>query len=99
MIRAEIIANKSAQDDMIAALESVIPDFWYTLIPLVYGRGHSGSKAGTPVWPEENFVLIAYLGDDREEIVRSTVQTVKQRLKREGIKLFILHSGFPAGVG
>lgn len=91
MIRAEIIANKSAQEDLLAALDSVLPDFAYTLFTLAHGRGRSGQKAGTPVWPEENCVIVAYLEDGQENIVRTMVQVVKQRLRREGIKIFILH--------
>ena len=93
MIRAEIFANKSAQDELLSALESVLPDFAYSLIPLAHGRGHSGQKAGTPVWPEENFIVVLYLEDEQEGVVRTMVQLVKQRLRREGIKLFVLHDG------
>ena len=42
MYRVEIIANQSVQDDIIETLEENIPDFLYTLIPLVHGRGKAG---------------------------------------------------------
>ena len=60
MIRIEIIANQSVQEEIIKNLEAVMPDFCYSLLPLIYGRGKESYKLGTTTWPETNFILLAY---------------------------------------
>lgn len=93
MIRIELIANQSVQDVLINNLESLIPDFYYTLIPLVYGRGKESYKLGTTTWPETNILLLAYTDDSNEETVQTIISYVKSKHKDEGIKLFIMHDG------
>lgn len=88
MLRIEIIANRSVQDDIIEGLESAIENFFYTVVPIVQGRGRQKRRLGTPTWPEENFLLIAYLPEEALPLVRETVGGVKSRFPAEGIKLF-----------
>jgi len=90
MTRFEIIANRSVQDDIIEGLESAIPNFFYTVVPVVHGRGTGTRKLGTATWPEENFMLIAYVDDDKARMVREVVSATKARFPTEGIKLFEL---------
>lgn len=91
MIRVEIIANQSVEELIKNNLEAVIPDFYYTVIPLVYGRGSDARKLGTTTWPETNFILIAYCDDKYEIEVSAVVEYVKSKFKDDGIKLFVLH--------
>jgi len=91
MIRIEIIANQSTQDEIIENLEEVIPDFLYTIIPLTHGRGKNAYKLGTVTWTETNFILIAYTEDRIERTVRHVMRYIKLKFPSEGIKLFILH--------
>ncbi len=90
MCRAEIIANNSVQEEIIDALEALIPDFLYTVIPVVHGKGKRDKKLGTTTWPELNFVLIAYVDDGNAAVVRSAIESVKERFPNEGIKLFMI---------
>lgn len=91
MIRVEIIANQSVEERIKNNLEAVIPDFYYTVIPLVYGRGAESRKLGTTTWPETNFILVAYCEDKYETDIRTVIDYVKSKFSDEGIKLFIMH--------
>jgi len=88
MKRLEIIANQSVQEDLITALEGGIPGFQYSLIPTVYGRGPEDWKLGTTVWPEENFVLFAYVDDEVAVQAKALVANLKAQYPREGIKVY-----------
>ncbi len=90
MIRFEIIANRSVQDDILEGLEAAIPQFLYSVVPVVHGRGSGTRKLGTATWPEENFLLIAYVDDEQAKILREVVSATKARFPTEGIKLFEL---------
>lgn len=46
MVRCEIIANQSVQDEIVDLLEEYIPDVLYTMIPVVTGRGKKKLQAG-----------------------------------------------------
>lgn len=91
MIRIEIIANQSVQEDIVENLEQVIPGFLYTIIPLANGRGKKTYKLGTVTWPETNFILLAYADDELEKTVAHVVRYIKLKFPEEGIKLFIMH--------
>lgn len=88
MERIEIIANRSVQDDIIGGLEAAIPDFYYTVMPVVHGSGRQQRKLGTTTWPEENFLLLAYVSDENARTAREVVAQVKTRFPKEGIKIF-----------
>ncbi|ULQ60870.1 hypothetical protein K7I13_06285 [Brucepastera parasyntrophica] len=90
MKRLEIIANKSVQDEILTGLENTVADFYYTLIPVVHGRGKNDYKTGSAVWPEENFLAISYLDDKNAESAVRVIQEIKNRFPEEGIKFFLL---------
>lgn len=90
MTRIEIIANRSVQDDALELLEGKIDDFYYTLIPAVQGRGKTSRKLGSATWPEENFLLFAYVDDESAAKARDAVAELKRRFRGEGIKYFEL---------
>jgi nitrogen regulatory protein PII len=90
MKRLEIIANRSVQEDILQSLETHIEEFFYTLIPVVHGRGKNGERLGTAIWPEENCMIIAYLDDDTVPVAEGFVAAVKTKHPGEGIKLFIV---------
>lgn len=91
MIRAEIFANQSMQELLINNLEAALPDFLYSIMPLLHGRGGESYKLGTTTWPETNVSIIAYCDDDREKTIRTVVDYIKEKFPDEGIKLFVLH--------
>jgi hypothetical protein len=90
MKRMELIANNSVKDEIINSLERKIRDFYYTLIPMVHGRGKNAYRMGTATWPEENFMLLSYLEDQDALMAEAVVEEVKLRFLEEGIKLFIM---------
>ena len=95
MIRVEIIANQSVHEEIIKNLEAVVPDFCYSLIPLVYGRGKKSYKLGTTIWPETNFILIAYCPETAETDIQTVIEYEKKKFPDEGIKIFVLHDKKP----
>ncbi len=88
MKRIEIIANRSVQDNLIDSLEEAIPDFYYTVMPLVHGRGRQQRRLGTATWPEENFLILAYVSDADADTARNVVAGIKTRFPKEGVKIF-----------
>jgi hypothetical protein len=90
MKRMELIANRSVEEEIIGGLEAGIADFYYTLLPVVHGRGKNQYHLGTATWPEENFLLISYLDDRDAETAQSLVEEIKDRFPSEGIKIFFI---------
>ena len=87
--RVEIIANHSVEQDIMDALEAGGLVTHFTRIPSVHGRGDSGPKRGDHIWPEENFILIVYCGENEAESIGSAVEEVKESFPDEGIRCFI----------
>ena len=92
MKRMELIANLSVQNEIIGALEENIPDFHYTLLPQIHGRGKTKYRLGTTTWPEMNFMIISYLDDENAGKAQMLVRGIKDRFPKEGIKLFIMEA-------
>jgi hypothetical protein len=90
MKRMELMANKSVEEEIIGALEAGIPDFYYTLLPVVHGRGKTQYRLSTPTWPETNFLLISYVDDEDAGKAKAVVAEIKRRFPKEGIKLFFI---------
>ena len=86
--RIEIIANQSVQEDITELLEQELPEIQYTVIPTVQGRGAHSKKLGSTTWPEQNFVLFAYLSRDDAKKAKAVIAAVKQKFASEGISFF-----------
>lgn len=86
--RAEIISNQSVEDDIIELLEEKIPDIQYTLMNDVHGKGLHTKKLGSAAWPEQNFVLYAYVDADAARKIKAMIEEVKVKFPKEGISLF-----------
>ena len=86
--RIEIVSNQSVQDEIIELMEQEIPEIEYTLIPTVQGRGRSSKKLGDTTWPEQNFVLFAYIEKEVALKVKAIISAVKKKFPTEGITLF-----------
>lgn len=86
--RVEIISNQSVQEDITELLEEEIPDIEYTVIPVVHGKGIKAKKLGTTTWPEQNFVLFAYVSRENALKIKAIVNAVKERFPDEGISFF-----------
>ena len=89
-VQAGIVANQSVEDDIVETLEQVIPDIRYTIIPTVNGRGGGDYKLGTTTWPEQNFMMIAYMKRKDVATISSAVRMLKKKFPKEGIKLFVM---------
>jgi hypothetical protein len=88
MIRIEIFANHSVEEDILDALAKEQVGKYYTKIPNIYGIGSSGPRMGDAVWPEENFSLVIWCEQDEAEIIKRVIEAVKEKFHDEGIKLF-----------
>ncbi len=88
MIRSEIYANRSVEEDILEEIERRWPGFGYSLIEDVQGRGRSGVRHGTPIWPELNILYIIYGTADEAGRIAEAIAVVKKSFPNEGIKLF-----------
>lgn len=86
--RAEIISNQSVEDDLIELLEQEIPDIQYTIMNDVHGKGFKTRKLGSAAWPEQNFVLYAYIEREGAVKIKAITEAVKKKFPNEGIALF-----------
>ena len=89
-MQAGIIANQSVEDDIVETLEQAVPDIRYTIIPTVNGRGGDNYKLGTATWPEQNFMMIAYVKKTDAAMISAAVRMLKKKFPKEGIKLFFM---------
>ena len=88
MIRLEIVANHSVEENILDALKFEGVGKYYTKYPVVYGVGSSGPRMGDPVWPEENFALVIWCDEEEAQGVQRAVEFVKTRFPDEGVKIF-----------
>ena len=95
MIRIEIIANNSVEENILEALAKENAGKFYTKYPSVLGIGNAGPRMADAVWPEENFALVIWCENEEARAVERAVARVKKQFPGEGIKIFSLSS--PAG--
>ncbi|MDR1838583.1 MAG: hypothetical protein LBQ93_03230 [Treponema sp.] len=88
MIRVEIIANHSVEDNILEALTQAKVGKYYTKIPNIIGVGSSGPRMGDAVWPEENFSLVIWCEKEEALAIKRAVDSVKKKFPDEGIKIF-----------
>lgn len=88
MIRIEVIANRSVQEDFFESLRAAQIDAHYTLFPEVHGAGAAGPRRGDHIWPEENFVYVSYLERETAMVIKEIVDKLRKAFPDEGIRLF-----------
>jgi hypothetical protein len=88
MIRAEIIANHSVEENILEALKKEEVGKFYTKTPNILGVGSTGPRMGDSVWPEENFSLVIWCEEEEALGIQRAVAKVKEKFPNEGIKLF-----------
>ena len=88
MIRIEIVANHSVEENILEALKSEGAGKYYTKYPGIFGVGTTGPRMGDAIWPEENFALIIWCEDDEAKAIQRAVEKVKEQFPGEGIKIF-----------
>jgi hypothetical protein len=97
MIRVEIIANQSVEENILDALKDEGAGKYYTKYPVIYGVGSAGPRMGDAIWPEENFALVIWCEEEEARGISRAVGRVKERFPDEGIKLFGLPENGPEG--
>ena len=90
MIRIEIIANHSVEENILEALVSENAGKYFTKYPSIFGVGSTGPRMGDAVWPEENFALVIWCEEDEARAIERAVSSVKEKFPGEGIKIFSL---------
>lgn len=88
MLRIEIIANHSVEENVLEALKDHGVGKYYTLYPNATGVGNCGPRMGDAIWPEQNFVLVIWCEQDEALGIQQAVEDVKEKFPGEGIKLF-----------
>jgi hypothetical protein len=88
MIRLEIVANHSVEENILEALKLEGAGKYYTKYPTIFGVGRSGPRMGDAIWPEENFALVIWCEEEEARKIEHVVASVKKQYPDEGIKLF-----------
>ncbi len=88
MVRTEIYANRSVEEDIFEAIENRLPGFSYSLFEDVQGRGRNGVRHGTAIWPELNVLYVIVGTKPQAALIRKAVEEVKKVFPKEGIKMF-----------
>jgi hypothetical protein len=88
MIRVEIIANHSVEENILEALKDEGVAKFYTKFPRVNGIGSTGPRMGDAIWPEENFALVVWCEEDEARGIERAMLRVKQHFPDEGVKVF-----------
>jgi hypothetical protein len=88
MIRLEIIANHSVEENILEALSREGVGKYYTKYPSIFGVGTSGPRMGDAVWPEENFALVIWCEEEEARAIQKAVEGVKEHFPEEGVKVF-----------
>ncbi|MCL2318784.1 MAG: hypothetical protein FWC45_01770 [Treponema sp.] len=88
MIRVEIVANHSVEENIHEALVFEGVGKYYTKYPHIIGVGSSGPRMGDSVWPEENFAIVIWCELEEARKIEQAVAGVKQQFPGEGIKVF-----------
>jgi len=96
MIRVEIIANQSVEENILEAMAKEQVGKFYTKIPNLIGVGSSGPRMGDAVWPEENFSLVIWCEKEEAIGIKRAVYSVKKKFPDEGIKMFLLGTSSPS---
>jgi hypothetical protein len=91
MIRIEIIANRSVEENILEAMKVEGVGKYYTKYPTIHGVGSSGPRMGDPIWPEENFALVIWCDEEEAQGISRAVASVKEHFPDEGVKLFGLN--------
>jgi len=88
MIRVELIANHSVEENIMDALKEEGVGKFYTKYPNILGVGSSGPRMGDAIWPEENFALVIWCDEAEAAGIARAAAVVKEKFPQEGIKVF-----------
>lgn len=97
MIRTEVYANRSVEEELREEFGRRVPGLGYSLFEDVKGKGRSGVREGSAVWPEMNVLYVLYGDQEESRMVAEAVEAVKAVFPREGIKMFQYELHAPTG--
>ena len=89
MKRLEIIVNQSIEDEVVSILESLHYGEAFTHFAPVFGRGNSGRREGTGVWPERNSLYLIFIKDQEAELFLNEIRRIKEEFPDEGIRCVV----------
>ena len=90
MVRVEVIANRSVEENILDAIKFESVGKSYTKYPNIFGIGNSGPRMGDAIWPEENIILVYWCDEEELDAIERAVAYVKKKFPSEGIKMFSL---------
>ncbi|MDR0583122.1 MAG: hypothetical protein LBG57_02055 [Treponema sp.] len=90
MIRVEIVANHSVEENIFEAFAKEQVAKYYTKFSNVLGVGSAGPRMGDAIWPEENFSLVIWCEPEEALGIKRAVVKVKEQFPGEGVKFFSL---------
>jgi hypothetical protein len=88
MIRVEIVANQSVEENILEAFKREDTGKFYTKYPNILGVGNTGPRMGDAIWPEQNFVMVIWCEAEEARAIERAVASVKEKFTGEGIKIF-----------
>ncbi|MHC6203694.1 PG0541 family transporter-associated protein [Breznakiellaceae bacterium SP9] len=95
MLRIEIVANHSVEENIMDALKDAGVAKHFTKYPTVFGVGNAGPHMGDAIWPEENFALVIWCEYAEAVSIEEALAAVKKQFTNEGIKIFGLEKPEP----
>ena len=87
MKRMELIANRSAEIEIVNTLRNNINDLYYSLLPQIPG-GEQPNYQKKIVWTNLNFLLICFLEDHDAVKAQAAICLLKEKLPGVGIKIY-----------
>jgi hypothetical protein len=88
MIRIEVFANNSVEENLFEAFQKEGVVKLYTKYSNVSGVGNSGPRMGDAIWPEVNFSLVIWCELKEARGIARAVAEVKKHFPNEGINIF-----------
>ena len=88
MLKTEVYANRSVEENLLAEIEGKIPGIAYSFFENVQGRGRSGIRRGTAIWPELNVLYVFFGSRADAALILDAVKSVKKEYPQEGIKIY-----------
>ena len=89
MIRADLIVNAAVFEDLLENLQASDLADHYTVYNSVHGKGRSGSRFGTPVWPEENVHILIMMDQEKTQALQSVFSNLKAQFPKAGMKCYL----------
>jgi hypothetical protein len=83
--RYDVILSSAIEEDFLQGMESRVPNFRYTKLSNVTGRGYSVPKLGDAVWPQLNSVFVLYCDEHEGDAVLAVIEDLRKRYVGEGL--------------